>query len=98
MEGEAAPSFPAEDPILAGGVQLGNFLWTGVDGSEDCLVLLVLFGAGDEELEFNLPRMFAKDEDKPGVDCCGTSLEIGEGLIGVSSFFGVIFNLTGFLL
>ena len=102
MEGEAAPSFPPEDPILAGGVQLGNFLWTGVDGRGDSLVFMDLFGAGDDGdcLEFILPRMLAKDEDNPGVDCCGETLleEIEDGFIGVSSFFGVIFNFTGFLL
>ena len=69
MEGEARTEEPPADPALAGGVQLGSFLWLGVTAVTRALLATGEAGGGCLEagLEVNLPRMFAKEEERPGV-------------------------------
>lgn len=112
MDGDArtAADPPLPEPALAGGVQLGSFLCTGVPG-----VLAVtretlgegetggcLEAAEETDLEDNFPRIFANEDERPGVvglaeteDRAG--MELTRFGTGIGSFLGVTFNLTGLL-
>ena len=81
MAGElCGPAAPPGLPILAGGFQLGNFLWTGVTGVTG-VVTEAEFGL----MVLSLPSILLKVEGNAGVD-------VGTG--AGSCFLGVTMSLT----